>query len=106
MQDQTTEAPVACTLLDKDLAERLKVLERDIVGRSANQRLLADGVELTFAATDKIRRSIFTLIEQETACCSFLTIEVTFEPAHGPIRLAITGPEVARSFIQETFARR
>ena len=41
------------------------------------------------------------VIDAERRCCRFLRIELTVQPADGPVQLRLTGPAGTREFLRD-----
>ena len=84
----TNNAPIACTLVGTDYAERLAwiaSLNRD--GLLSHERHEA-ALELRYAST--VRHRVRELVRKEAECCAFLTFAL--DESRGDVRLTITVP--------------
>lgn len=86
-----TGAPIACTLTEEDLQERLAWIAT--LSRDALRSHVRDGrtLHLTYdaAAADRVR----DMIRREASCCAFLAFDL--HESHDGIRLTITAPTEA-----------
>lgn len=102
MNSSTTislDIPIACTLSERALAERLQGPLADLFSQAEAQRGLADGFAFKFAGDAETAVSLFNFIQKERDCCAFFTFDLTFEPNHGPIWLSLRGGEGVKEFV-------
>ncbi len=95
-----TDTPIACTLPEDELAERLEGVGADIIGGVEESIELPDGYELRFPGSAEWAAKLTQFIANERACCSFFAFELVFEPNEGPIWLRLRGPEGAKEFMK------
>lgn len=88
--DPAGPLPIACSLGNRELAERAERIRRE----------LADGYAFRFAGTGPWGDRIAEFIASERQCCTFFRFEVDYEPDSGPIWLRMTGPDGTRAFIE------
>lgn len=85
-------APIACMLSGNDFKERLKWLadlnRRALIGSDR------DDLRLTLRYKTRALKQVRQLVEQEQACCPFLSFEVAKQS--NAVVLVITAPEEAR----------
>ena len=88
-----TELPIACTLSATELPARLAQMAE--LGRDAlvDVELSGPRATLRFAAGKGVRDRITSVVVAESACCAFLTMDVSDEPdtraqARGDNRIA------------------
>ena len=93
------DLPVACTLIEPELAARragvLAAIRRD----QQEARWLPDGLALRFAAEPDRLATLAAFIALEHRCCAFLRFRLTVEPGGGPIWLELSGPPGTRDFL-------
>jgi len=94
-----TELPVACTLGDRDLAERRGGLLSDLRRHRQEAHWLSDGVALRFPPGPGVIACLTEFIRLESQCCPFLRFQLTVEPGGGPLWLELTGPAGTRDFL-------
>ena len=94
---------MSCGLSDEQLATRSETILRPLFAGVRERRELADGVEYRFAGDDEWKARLYEFVDTERTCCSFIRIELAFEPGFGPIRLRLTGDEEGQEFIARTF---
>jgi hypothetical protein len=94
-----TELPVACTLSDRELAERRGGLLSDLRRHRQETRWLLDGVVLRFPPGPSVIACLAEFIRLESQCCQFLRFHLTVEPDGGPVWLELTGPGGTRDFL-------
>ncbi len=100
--DRPTEPAIACTLSDRDLADRqaawLKL--RPYV---ANAEPIAGGLAFTFRGVPGLRDSLAELVRLEAECCAWMTF--TIADSSKTVRLSITGiGEDGARAVRESFA--
>jgi len=95
--------PVACSLGDRDLAQRAALVRNELLAGVEERRELETGYAFRFPGDGDWPSKIDEFVATERRCCSFFRIEVTFEPGLGPIWLTLTGPDGTRQFIEHTF---
>lgn len=95
--------PIACSLTNADLAARSELMRRELFSAAEEQQELDDGYAFRFLSDDRWKAKIEAFITTERQCCSFFRIDLTYEPALGPIWLKLTGPEGTKEFIEITF---
>jgi hypothetical protein len=94
-----TELPVACTLSERELAERRAGLLQDLRRHREGVRWLPDGAACRYAPGHDVVASLAEFLRLESQCCAFLRFRLTIEPAGGPIWLELTGPAGTREFL-------
>ena len=95
-----SDTPIACTLPEDELTERLEGVGADIIGGFEESNELPDGYELRFPGSAEWAAKLTEFIANERACCSFLAFELVFQPNQGPIWLRLRGPEGAKEFMK------
>jgi hypothetical protein len=93
------DLPVACTLSPEALATRRQGLLADLMRDCRSREALADGLRLSFPASDDVLARITETIAAERRCCQFLRFQVTVEPAGGDVTLELTGPKGTNEFL-------
>ena len=99
-----TELAVACTLGDRELAERRVGLLSDLRRHRQEARWLSDGVALRFPSGPSVIACVAEFIRLESQCCPFLRFQLTVEPGGGPLWLELTGPVGTRDFLASELA--
>ena len=95
-----SDTPIACTLPEDELTERLEDVGADVIGGIEESNELPDGYELRFPGSAEWATKLTEFIADERACCSFFAFELVFEPNQGPIWLRLRGPEGAKEFMK------
>lgn len=98
--------PVACTLsAEAQQARRERVLA-ELAAAIQQVTELPDGYALAFPGAEPwpTRLADFVLFERQ--CCAFLTLELAFDPAQGPIWLRLRGPEGVKPWVREALSGR
>ena len=99
-----TDLPIMCTLDPDALKARKAGLLAGVARLSRQTVKIAAGYRFEFAPEGETLHVVANMIDAERQCCRFLRFALTVEPAAGPIRLEITGPEGAQEFVA-AFAR-
>ena len=94
-----SELPVACTLSERELAERRAGLLADLRRQQQEIRWLPDGAAFRYLSESGILPALAEFIRLESQCCPFLRFRLTVEPAGGPLWLELTGPAGTREFL-------
>lgn len=97
-------SPVACSLDERNLAQRRDAVRCEVFATAAERRELTDGYAFRFAGTEESTAALLAFAAAERRCCTFFRLELVFEPNLGPIWLTLRGPEGTKAFVQETFA--
>lgn len=100
VSDPAGSLPIACSLGNRELAERTEGIRQGLFAGAQEQRELADGYAFRFAGTGPWGNRIVEFIASERQCCTFFRFEVVYEPDSGPIWLRMTGPDGTRAFIE------
>ena len=102
-KSEGSNLPIACTLSSEDLARRQQVI-RTLFQKTLERRESEDGFDFTFPGGDVIVAELFDFIRFERKCCQFLSFELAFEPAEGPIHLRLLGCKDAKEAVRQIFA--
>lgn len=94
---------MSCGLSTEQLAERVETILRPLFAGVRERRAIQNGVEYRFSGDDATKARLYEFVDTERNCCSFIQIELAFEPGFGPIWLRLSGDDNARAFIAETF---
>jgi hypothetical protein len=98
-----TELPVACTLSERELAERRADLLTHLRRHRQEARWLSDGVALRFPSGPSVIAVLAEFVRLESQCCPFLRFQLTVEPGGGPVWLELSGPAGTRDFLAGEF---
>jgi hypothetical protein len=95
----STDLPMACSLSDNDLTERLAEIAQ--LGRAALLEAHHDGThaELRFAVGAGVRQRIDAIVAAESRCCAFLAMHVSDAPTS--VVLTIDAPAGADEAVAE-----
>jgi hypothetical protein len=94
-----TELPVACTLAERELAERRAGLLTELRRHRQEARWLSDGVALRFPSRPSVMSVLAEFVRLESQCCPFLRFQLTVEPGGGPVWLELSGPAGTCDFL-------
>lgn len=90
--------PLACALSTD--AKQRRFADTGALFALAEQRTeLADGYAFRFPAAQAA--DVLAFVEAERECCPFFQFEIVFAPQHGPITLALRGPDGVKAFLLE-----
>ncbi|MGH7334091.1 MAG: hypothetical protein ACREKS_15375 [Candidatus Rokuibacteriota bacterium] len=94
-----TELPAACTLSERELAERRAGVLTDLRRHRQEARWSSDGVALRFPPGPSTIACLTEFIRLESQCCPFLRFQLTVEPGGGPVWLELSGPAGTGDFL-------
>lgn len=97
--DSTRE--VACTLTEKQEAERAGKVKSLLVSAYLGYEDGEEGLAVRFAGTDESLRALARFVAEELECCSFAEYEITVAPPYEETVLTVTGPEGTRELFRE-----
>ena len=100
----TANIPIACSLSSAELQQRRSEVLLKIKGAVKEVQELDDGYLYRFHSTPEQLDELTNLIALEHACCPFLRLCLTVEPADGGISLELTGPQGTKEFLATLFA--
>jgi len=100
-----SEIPIACTLTERELAERRAGLLAELRGHRAEIRWLADGAAFRYPSTAAVVDLLTEFVRLESRCCPFLRFSLTVDPAAGASWLELTGPPGTREFLESETER-
>lgn len=94
---------MSCGLSDEQLAVRSETILRPLFAGVRERRELTGGVEYRFPGDDAWKARLYEFVDTGRTCCSFIRVELAFEPGFGPIWLRLTGDDEGQAFIARTF---
>ncbi len=97
------DSPVACTLTDNELRERLSGLLAKVRDQVQEVKSLDSGCAMRFESSSEIIDELTRLIQLERNCCQFLEFNLRVLPEQGPIWLELSGPEGTGEFLDCLF---
>jgi hypothetical protein len=97
----TNELPIACSLSDEELRRRREALASDVYKNFEQVDELPDGYAFRYPGGEEWAGRLLELITFERECCPFITFELSFEPAQGPLWLRLRGAAGVKEFIRE-----
>jgi len=95
------DLPIACTLTDRQLAERRRTLLEPVQKAILRTHRLPAGYAYDFPADSETATALQNLISLERQCCPFLAFNIVETTTS--IRLEVTGPLAALSFMEDFF---
>ncbi len=98
------EIPVACSLSHEDLRKREATLLAQFKSALIEITEVDDGYVFRIPGDKKWIVLAAELIVAERECCPFLRVELSVEPAMGPVTVRMTGPAGAREFLKSILA--
>lgn len=93
------DIPIACSLTEKETAQREKFLAQ-LLGQTEASRELPDGYAFAFPNTDDAARQVLAFILLERRCCPFFQLEMIFTPGDAPLWLNIRGSAEVKQYIK------
>jgi hypothetical protein len=97
------DLPIACTLNEAEMRDRRQAILEFLRRTQTNITELPNGYAYTFAPTSESFMQVTQLVDLERQCCPFLSFQIHVGPGKAPIRLEITGPNEARTLIDNFF---
>jgi hypothetical protein len=97
---EARDLPIACSLPDKQQADRIEEIHSEISAGIQQRVELPDGYEFRFPGSGEWLDRLAQFVRFERECCRFLTFEIAAEPDMGPIRLRLRGSADAKDFIR------
>jgi len=94
---------MACSLSERGVVERSKMLQRELFALAEEIVELDDGYAYRFADAADWPAKLIEFAAAERRCCSFFHIEIVLEPRLGRIWLHLRGPAGVKDFIRQTF---
>ena len=95
-----SDIPIACTLTERELAERRTGLLAELRRHREEIRWLADGAAFRYPPTPAVLDLLTEFVRLESRCCPSLRFRLTVEPAAGPVWLELTGGPGTREFLE------
>jgi RimJ/RimL family protein N-acetyltransferase len=95
-----TQIPIACTLTERELAERRAGLLAELGRHRQEVRWLPDGAAFRYSSAAPVVDLLTEFVRLESRCCPFLRFRLTLEPAGGPLWLELTGGPGVREFLE------
>lgn len=92
-----TDVPIVCTLSQSDYGARLTTIAA--LSREALRHAERRGSTLDLRYAPQAAARVRALVEQERACCSFLTFHL--EETSDEVRLIVTAPPAAAEVVPE-----
>jgi hypothetical protein len=97
------DLPIACTLSSGERTQRAESLLSGLA-RDARWTAIADGYRAEFVGTPGTVDRLARVIEQERACCKFLSFALEAAPSDGPVHLVVSGPPGTQEFLRDLLA--
>ena len=97
------DLPIACTLTEAEMRERRQAILDFLRRTHVNVTELPNGYAYTLTPTSEAFMQVTQLVDLERQCCPFLSFKIHVGPGKSPIRLEITGPQEARTLIDNFF---
>jgi hypothetical protein len=97
----TGDLPIACNLPEQEQQQRREALASDIYKNFQQVDELTDGYAFRYPGGEEWPAKLLEFITFERRCCPFITFELVFEPAQGPVWLRLRGAAGVKEFISE-----
>ncbi len=94
-----SETEICCKLTSSELQKRKSTVLAELKTVIVEKQEVRDGFIYTFPGTDVILNQLMVFIQSERECCPFFKFELTIQEQKNPVRLKITGPDGAKTFI-------
>ena len=95
---------MSCTLDQAGLRDRTAAFH-DLIARATHRGETMNGFEFSFPAGTVSPVQLAQLVEAEGKCCNFLRFVIVVEPAGGPVRLELSGPEGTKDSLRSLYSR-
>ncbi len=95
--------PVACSLTDPELRERLELLRSGLFAQTRSVREDTAGFTFTFDNTDSNAEALLNVVLLERQCCPFLHFNINITPRPEELAIHIGGTDEAHTFVAHTF---
>jgi hypothetical protein len=92
---------IACTLTPAAMRDRSAFIDSLVADALLTQDRIEDGVRGRFHDTPEVERRVRELVDAESSCCGFLSLEVSRHD--GELWLEITGAPEAQPVIAQFF---
>ena len=99
----TRTVPIACTLTEREQAQRGRDLAETLFSGAEEIRELDDGYAFRFPSAGGWIPKLAAFADAERRCCAFFAFEIAVEPHHGPIWLRLRGGEGVKEFVAAAF---
>jgi len=99
-----SEIPIACSLSAPEKTARVNAFAEHLFTGVDRVEELPDGFAFRFPKSEPWLGDVLELVKLERACCPFLTFEICFEPAEGPLWLRLRGGDGTKEFIRAELA--
>jgi hypothetical protein len=99
----SSPTPIACSLTDPEMRERLDLLWSGLFAQTRSVREDATGFTFTFDNTDPNAEALLNVVLLERQCCPFLHFNLTIKPQPEELAIHIGGTGEARTFVAHTF---
>ena len=95
-----SEIPIACTLTERQLAERRRGLLTELRRHREEVRWLPDGAAFRYSSAAEVVDLLTEFVRLESRCCPFLRFRLTIEPGAAAVWLELTGSAGTREFLE------
>lgn len=95
--------PIACSLSDKELAERRSYLLDKTAKFLVKTQERENGFVYLFPVNDSVLKDLFEIIRLERKCCPFLDFKLLLEAESGFLSLELSGQNGAKEAIRNLF---
>jgi hypothetical protein len=99
----TANDVTACSLNEREMAERGDLLARELFPGVEAVEELPDGYAYCFSGNETWTTNVLAFVAAERRCCPFFTFELVFTPYGGPLWLRIRGSAAIKAFVREHF---
>jgi len=106
MSQNDSEREVACTLTEKQEAERSADVRDLLISHYLGYEESENGLDVRFEGTDESPQAVAEFVSDELQCCSFAEYTITVSPPYEETVLAVTGPDGTRQMFREGLVER
>jgi hypothetical protein len=100
---ETEDLPIACSLTDSQLQQRLQNVLHKVGNAVVETKELEDGYAYRLPTNEEWLMALVNLVNLERQCCPFFRLRITVEPGNGPMWLELTGPPGTKDFLATIF---
>jgi len=98
---QLFEGAIQCSLIEEDLLERKKLLQKTIFSKVQKKEKSLNGYIYYFNDEANLLASVLEHVQIEKACCPFFKFDISILPYDNGFALQISGSEDALEMIAE-----
>ena len=101
MSENDPSPPIACTLTEKQEADRSEAVRRTLISHYIEADELEDGYTIHFTGAEEALVAVAEFVASELQCCAFADYTITVTPPYEETKLTITGPGETKDMFGE-----